>query len=148
MTEQVEQNVALARRWFEQVWNQKNPDTIRELIAPDCVAHGTSEAGGDLVGPDGFLALQSRLLGAFPDLHVDVQDVLAAGDKIAVRWTGTMHHLGDNLGVAATGAEIKVNGIGLARVANGKLVEIWDSWDKLSMFQQIEAAAKAKTASV
>jgi steroid delta-isomerase-like uncharacterized protein len=147
MAEQVEQHAALARRWFEEVWNQKNPDTVRELIAPECVAHGTSETGGDLRGPDGFLELQSRLLSAFPDLHIEVQDVLAAGDRIAVRWTGTMHHLGDSLGVAATGAEIKVNGIGLARIADGKLVEIWDSWDKLSMFQQIEAAAKAKAIS-
>lgn len=147
MAEEVEQHAALARRWFAEVWNQKNPDTVRELIAPECVAHGTSETGGDLRGPDGFLELQSRLLSAFPDLHIEVQDVLAAGDKIAVRWTGTMHHLGNSLGVAATGAEIKVNGIGLARIANGKLVEIWDSWDKLSMFQQIEAAAKAKAIS-
>jgi steroid delta-isomerase-like uncharacterized protein len=147
MVELVQQNAALARRWFEEVWNQKNSDTIRELIAPDCVAHGTSETGGDLRGPDGFLELQSRLLNAFPDLRIEVQDVLAVGDKIAVRWTGTMHHMGDSLGVAPTGAEIKVNGIGLARIADGKLVEIWDSWDKLSMFQQIEAAAKAKAIS-
>jgi steroid delta-isomerase-like uncharacterized protein len=144
MTEQVERNAALARRWFEEVWNQKNPNTIRELVSADCIAHGTSETGGDLRGPEGFLTLQARLLNAFPDLHIDVQDVLATGDKIAVRWTGTMHHSGDGLGIAATGAEIKVNGIGLARIENGKLVEIWDSWDKLSMFQQIESAAKAK----
>lgn len=147
MAEQIERNAALAHRWFEEVWNQKNRDTIRELVAPECVAHGTSETGGELRGPDGLLELQSRLLNAFPDLHIEVQDVLAAGDKIAVRWTGTMHHLGDSLGIAATGAEIKVNGIGLARIEDGKLVEIWDSWDKLSMFQHIEAAAKAKAIS-
>ena len=147
MVEQDERNAALARRWFEEVWNHKNPATIRELVAPDCVAHGSSETGGDLTGPDGFLALHARLLAAFPDLHIDVQDVLAVGDKIAVRWTGRMHHLGDSLGLAPTGVEIKVNGMGLARIADGKLVEIWDSWDKLSMFQQIEAAAKAKAIS-
>ena len=143
----LEQNVALARRWFEEVWNQKNPDTIRELIAPDCIAHGTSETGADLRGPEGFLGLQARLVEAFPDLHIEVQDVLAVDDKIVVRWTGTMHHLGNGLGIEATGAEIKVTGIGLARIANGKLVEVWDSWDKLAMFQQIEAAAKARSAS-
>jgi len=93
------------------------------------------------------LGLQARLVEAFPDLHIEVQDVLAVDDKIVVRWTGTMHHLGNGLGIEATGAEIKVTGIGLARIANGKLVEVWDSWDKLAMFQQIEAAAKARSAS-
>ena len=43
----MEENVALVKRWFEQVWNQKRSDTIRALLSADCVAHGTSETGGD-----------------------------------------------------------------------------------------------------
>jgi steroid delta-isomerase-like uncharacterized protein len=142
-----EENVALVRRWFEEVWNQKRSETIRELLAPDCVAHGASETGEDLQGPEGFLELHARLVDAFPDMHIEVQDCFAAGDKIAVRWTATMHHLGNGLGIEATGAEVKITGMGLARIVEGKVLETWDSWDKLAMFQQIEAAGKAKAAS-
>jgi steroid delta-isomerase-like uncharacterized protein len=142
----VEENLLLVRRWFQEVWNQKRQDTIRELVSPDCVAHGTSDTGGDLHGPDGWLELQARLVDAFPDIHIELQDILAVDDKIAVRWTATMHHHGHSLGVPATGAELKLSGMGFARISGGKIVETWDVWDRLSMFQQIEAAAKAKAA--
>lgn len=49
----VEENVALVKRWFEEVWNQKRSETIRELLSADCVAHGTSETGDDLHGVEG-----------------------------------------------------------------------------------------------
>jgi steroid delta-isomerase-like uncharacterized protein len=142
----VEENMVLVRRWFEEVWNQKRSETIRELLAPNCIAHGTSETGGDLHGPEGFLALHARLIEAFPDIHVDVQDCFGAGDKVAVRWKATMHHRGNSLGIEATGAEVKIDGMGFARIVGEKVLETWDSWDKLAMFQQIEAAAKANKA--
>ncbi len=105
----VEQNMAVVRRWFEEVWNQKRSETIRELLSPDFVAHETSEAGGDLYGVEGFLGL-------------------------------------NGLGMEATGAEIRITGMGIVRIVGGKVVETWDNWDKLTMFRQIEAAAKAKSA--
>jgi len=142
----VEENVALVKRWFEQVWNQKRSDTIRELVSADCVAHGTSETGGDLHGPEGFLGLQARILQAFPNIHFEVHDCFGVGETVAVRWSATMHHRGNGLGKEATGAEVKITGMGMARFENGKVKEHWDNWDKLAMFQQIEAA-KSKIAS-
>jgi steroid delta-isomerase-like uncharacterized protein len=141
--EMVEENVVIVRRWFEEVWNQKRGETIRELMSADCVAHGTSETGGDLRGPEGFLELHERLVDAFPDIHIEVQDCFGAGEKVAVRWLGTMHHRGKGLGMEATGAEVTITGMGFARIVAGKVVETWDNWDKLAMFQQIEAAGKA-----
>jgi predicted ester cyclase len=143
--EMVEENVALVRRWFEEVWNQKRSETIRELLAPNCIAHGTSETGGDLHGPEGFLELHARLLDAFPDMHIEVEDGFGAGDQVAVRWTATMHHRGNRLGIEATGAAVKIAGLSMARIVGGKVVETWDSWDKLGMFQQIEEG-KARAA--
>lgn len=142
----VEENIALTRRWFDEVWNQKRTETIRELVSPECVAHGTSESGGDLYGPEGWLELHGRLIAAFPDLHIELQDLMAVDDKVAVRWIGTMHHHGEGLGIPPSGAEINITGMGFARFAGGKVVETWDVWDRLAMFQQIEAAAKARTA--
>lgn len=87
----------------------------------------------------------ARFIDAF-NRHDEVQDCFAAGDKVAVRWVATMHHRGRGLGIEPTGAEVKVGGMGIARIAEGKILEAWDNYDKQAMFQQIAAAAKAKIA--
>jgi steroid delta-isomerase-like uncharacterized protein len=142
----VEQNLALVRRWFEEVWNQKKVETVKELVAPECIWHGTSEVGDELRGPEGFLTLHSRLLDAFPDMHFILGDTFGSGEQVAVRWTATMKHSGDGLGMKASGANITLTGMGIARFSGGKIVETWDSWDKLGMMQQIQAATTAKSA--
>ena len=145
--EMVEENVKLVKRWFDEVWNQKRSDTISELVSADCVAHGTSETGEELHGPQGFRALQARILETFPDIHFTVHDCFGAGDRVVARWSATMHHRGNGLGIAATGAEVNITGMGMVRIENGKVTEVWDNWDKFAMFQQIESAVKTRGAS-
>ncbi len=77
-------NVALGRRWFEEVWNQKKSESVPELLAADCVMHGISETGGDVRGPEGFLALHAKLLSAFPDMRFALDDCFGAGDNWAL----------------------------------------------------------------
>jgi steroid delta-isomerase-like uncharacterized protein len=138
-------NVALGKRWFEEVWNQKKSGVVSELLAADCVMHGISETGEDVRGIERFLALHEKLLTAFPDMQFTLHDCFASGDKIVVRWTAAMRHTGPGLGIEATGAEIKLRGMGIARIANGKVQETWDNWDRMAMFEQIQAAT-AKSA--
>jgi steroid delta-isomerase-like uncharacterized protein len=139
-------NVALGKRWFEEVWNQKKSGAVAELLAADCVMHGISETGEDVRGHEGFLALHAKLLSAFPDMQFVLDDCFGSGDKIVVRWTATMRHTGPGLGVEATGAEIKLRGMGIARISGGKVQETWDNWDRMAMFEQIDAAVKATSA--
>jgi len=143
-----DENVALGKRWFEEVWNQKKSGSVPELLAADAVMHGISETGGDVHGPAGFLALHAKLLSAFPEMQFTLDDCFGAGDKIVVRWTATMRHAGPGLGIEATGADIKLRGMGIARIAGGKVRETWDNWDRMAMFEQIDAAVKAKSAAV
>jgi predicted ester cyclase len=143
-----EDNVALGRRWFEEVWNQKKSRSVPELLATDCVMHGISETGEDVRGHEGFLALHAKLLSAFPNMQFTLDDCFGTADKIVVRWTATMRHAGSGLGIEATGAEIKLRGMGIARIAGGKVQETWDNWDRMAMFEQIDAAVKAKSAGV
>lgn len=93
------------------------------------------------------MEFQARQVSTFPDMHIVVEDCFGMGDRVAVRWSATMHHHGNGLGMEPTGAEVKITGMGMARIENGKVKETWDNWDKLALFQQIEAAAKAKAAS-
>lgn len=140
----VEENVAATRRWFEEVWNQRRVETIHELVAPDCVIQGVSETGETLRGPDAFLQVYNRLVSAFPDIHMTVEDCFGAGDRVAARWSGKMRHTGHGLGIDPSGATLELSGLTMVRFANGQVVETWDQWDKLGMFKQIEAAhAKA-----
>ena len=80
-------NVTLARRWFEEVWNQRRTDTIDELVAPDGVCQSES---GLLRGPEEFKAkAHAPFLAAFPDLRITVEGTVSEGDQVVVRWRAT-----------------------------------------------------------
>jgi steroid delta-isomerase-like uncharacterized protein len=121
-----EQVTALAKRWFLEVWNQRNDATVHELLSPEAVGH---LEGFVTRGPAEFLAMRASLLGAFPDLQLTVEDVLAQGRQAVVRWSGSGTHSGGTLGFAATNKPAVFRGMTWLRVANGQIVEGWDSWN-------------------
>jgi steroid delta-isomerase-like uncharacterized protein len=132
----------LGRRWFEQVWNQRRREAIAEMLSPEAVIH---DGGTDSIGPEGFYPFYDRLRATFPDLHIDVEDTIAEGDKVCVRWSCTGKYTGDGLGIPPTGATILITGISILRVAGGKLIEGWQNWDMLGMMEQIKGSGKAAT---
>jgi predicted ester cyclase len=134
------------QRWFGEVWNAKKPEVVRELLAADAVMHGITHTGADVKGPDEFLKLHSELVTAFPDIQFQLHECFGSGDYACIRWTATMRHTVPGLGIAPTNAPVQIGGIGIARFQNGKVVETWDNWDRLAMFQQIDAATKAMSA--
>ncbi len=134
-----EANIALMKRWFDEVWNQRRTATITELFAPNGVSHGAAEDGSDLNGPGAFLPLFERIVGAFPDMRLTVDDAIAQDDKVLIRWSAVVTHTGDNLGMPATNKRVTFSGMTLAKIANGKIIEAWDHWDKLGMLQQLGA---------
>ncbi|MGH9720188.1 MAG: ester cyclase [Bryobacteraceae bacterium] len=138
-----QQNKALAHRWFEEVWNRGREETIHELLAPDAIAHSLSEPGVDARGEGDFLQFFLMMRGAFPDLKITIEDTIAEGDKVVLRWNALMTHTGEGMGVAPTHERMTITGIHIARFAGGKLVEAWDSWDRLSMMQALGLAPGA-----
>jgi steroid delta-isomerase-like uncharacterized protein len=134
-----EANITLMKRWFDEVWNQRRTATITELFAPNGVSHGAAEDGSDLRGAAPFLALFERLVGAFPDMKLTVNDAIAQDDKVLIRWSIATTHTGDSLGMPATNKRVTFSGMTLAKIASGKIVEAWDHWDKLGMLQQLGA---------
>jgi steroid delta-isomerase-like uncharacterized protein len=141
-----DQNVALLRRWFQEVWNEGRIETIHELMAPDAV--GIGEAGPEAVihGPDEFRGFVEKLRGAFPDIHVTIEDAFASGDKVAARWSATMTHKGNQLGVPASGKRVRITGISLVQLANGQIVRGWDNWDQFTMMMGIGAIGQPSVA--
>jgi steroid delta-isomerase-like uncharacterized protein len=142
----VEENVNLMRRWFKEVWNEGRIETIRELMAPDAVGIGELEDGGELHGPADFVPFVERVRAAFPDIKIAVEDAFGAEDKVVLRWTATMTHRGEYLGMAATGRTVRITGMSIARIADKQIVEGWDNWDQLAMLKQLGAFEPAKAA--
>ena len=125
---------ALVRRWFDEVWCQGRAEVIDELLASDAVVHGL---GSDLRGPAGFKTFYSAYREAFPKITIQVEDIVAEGDMVAARWSGTGTHQGNGLGFAATGRQVRFDGMVFVRVERGKLVEGWNNFDQLGMLQQL-----------
>ena len=141
----VEENVALMRRWFQEVWNEGRVQTIYDLLAEDIHGWGQDLPGVEIRKPADFVKLYERIHGAFPIQKLTVEDAFGSGDRVVVRWSSVMTHTGDHLGVPASHKTVHITGITIARIENGKIVEGWDNWDQLAMMQQIaqEAAAHA-----
>lgn len=126
----------LARRWFEEVWNQRRSETIDELMHPD--GHGHLE-GGEVHGPEHFKALSAELLRAFPDLRVSVEDAIAQGDQVVVRWNATATHTGPALGLTPTGRSVAFRGMTWLIFRDGKVIKGWDAWNQGALFQSLQA---------
>jgi steroid delta-isomerase-like uncharacterized protein len=134
-------NKRLVRRWFDQVWNKQKATAIDQMFAATGVAHAKGGDGGAARGPEGFKPFHQAYLNAFPDLRITVDDVVAEGRKVAVRWTATGTHRGNGLGFSATQKPMRMAGMTFVVVRNGKIVEGWDSYDSFSMFQQLGVAS-------
>jgi steroid delta-isomerase-like uncharacterized protein len=135
----------LARRWFEEVWNQRRDGTVGELMASVCDGH---MEGLDVRGPADFLAARAALLATFPDIAVKVEDVIAEGDKAAVRWSAIGTHRGGELGIPASGRKASFRGMSWMRFANGQIVEGWDSWNLGRLMEELRSASVAAASSV
>lgn len=131
-------NDTIAHRWFEEVWNKGREDAIDEMFAEDSIAHGLSDgSGNEPRGPAGFKPFFQSFRTAFPDIQVTVEDTICEGDKIAVRCRVTATHTGDGLGIPATGNPVDFKGVAIIRVHDDKIIEAWNHFDFIDMYQQI-----------
>jgi steroid delta-isomerase-like uncharacterized protein len=133
-----EENKALVRRWFEDLFNEGNLDVADEIIDPDHLGHDPTLP--DLpIGPEGQKQLVNLYRSAFPDARITIEKQVAEGDTVATRWTGRGTHQGELMGVAPTGNQVTLTGIDISRISEGKIVETWTNYDALGMLQQIGA---------
>jgi steroid delta-isomerase-like uncharacterized protein len=117
------ENSLLVRRLFDEVWNGRNEAMIEELLDEDSVCYADD---GPMRGPTEFRKRQFEpFLAAFPDLHVEVEDVLWQGDQVVVRWCATGSHKGEGLGFPPTERPASFRGVSWIRVRDGKLGEGW-----------------------
>ena len=128
----------LVRRWFEQVWNQQREEAIDEMFAPGGKAYGFPEPHSVLVGPESFKSIHRVFLGAFPDLHITVQEIICEGDRVAVAWSATMTHLGEHLGFAPTLKKETLHGSSFLVVGDGQILEGRNYMEMQGLIQRLK----------
>jgi predicted ester cyclase len=132
-----EQNKAVVRRLYEEHWNARNTALVSELFAPT-VSLLTPD--GALTGLDGASFLLQAYATAFPDFRLAIDDVVAEGDKVVVRYKFTGTHQGPLGDIAASGKRVSLtNGFGIFRLVAGKVNEGHLAWDKYTLLQQVGA---------
>lgn len=130
-----EANKTVVRRIVEEHWNQRNAALVSELFAPT-VSLRTPD--GTLEGLSGAAALLDAYGTAFPDFRVNLQDLLAEGDRVILQWTFTGTHRGALGVIPATGRHVDTPpGLAIFRLEHGKVVEGRMVWDKYALLEQL-----------
>jgi steroid delta-isomerase-like uncharacterized protein len=133
-----DENKALVRRWFEEVFNAQDFVVADEITAQDAVNHDPTLT--DLPsGPEGDRYVVNLYHVAFPDAQITIEDQIAEGDRVVTRYTGRGTHQGELLGVPPSGNRVEIEGITINRISGGKIAESWTSYNALGMMQQIGA---------
>src|SRR5688572_11546977 len=126
----LEENKTIMRRMIEELWNQGKMEVADELFAADHVAPDLPMVPA---GPDGVKMIAGMFLSAFPELHMGIAGIIAEGDKVVARFTGTGTHKGDFMGVPATGKSVKFGEVGILQIKNGKIVKSWYNLDQFGL---------------
>jgi steroid delta-isomerase-like uncharacterized protein len=130
-------NKAIYRRWFEEVVTGRNLALADELLAADYALHFPGMPAP--LDRTGHLQLLGMFHTAFPDWREVVEDVIAEGDRVVIRVTGSGTHSGDFQGMPPTGKWVTATGVGIGRIADGRIVESWAEYDALGLLQQLGA---------
>ena len=127
-------NEKTMRRFIEQVINKGDFAVLEEFIHP---SYAYRSPDRECHGPDALRELLTAYRSAFPDLHIEIEALVSAGNRTVIAFTLSGTHEGELMGIAATGREVKISGMTLSHFENGKIVEEWELLDQLSLFQQL-----------
>ena len=141
-----EQNKAVVRRFVEEMLSRHNLDVAGELFTDDFVDHDPEDPDGRLSGVSGAREEVGVYITAFPDMEVSVDELVAEGDRVALRATVRGTHGGELAGIPATGKRVEVVAMQIYRLVDGKIAEAWLSIDRLGMLQQIGVIPAPATA--
>ena len=134
-----EENKRVVRRLIEEHYNRKNAALVSELFSSAVSLHTPD---GVLTGLEGASGLLQGYATAFPDFRLTIDDLIAEGDRVVMRYAFTGTNLGRFGDVPATGKHVSVaNAIGIYRLISGKVIEGHLSWDKYSLLQQLGVLA-------
>ena len=131
-------NEELFTRYFAEVANAGNLDLADEIFAPDYQHHDPANPDPrPVVGPEGVKAHLASLREGFPDLIFEIEDTIADGDQIIVRWTARGTNTGSYFGMPPTGKPIEITGMNTWKTRDGMAIEGWVNRDDMGLLQQL-----------
>ena len=119
----------LSYQWFEEVWNQGREDAIDKLMHKDSIAHGIV-APDQPRGPAGFKIFYKGFREKFTDIHIKIRDVISEDDMECSLADVSATEIG-------TGKKVKFSGLCLLRIQDDQVIEAWNHYDFLEMYQQL-----------
>jgi predicted ester cyclase len=131
-----EENKAVMRRIYEEFWNEGNFEALDEIVSPDYVLHVPTPPGVPS-GREGLQWVIQMYRAAFPDIHVQVEDQLAEGDKVLTRITIRGTHQGQLMHIPPTNKEVTFTAMVVTRFKDGQNVEGWAELDRFGLMQQL-----------
>jgi steroid delta-isomerase-like uncharacterized protein len=126
-------NKAIVRQWIDEAYRRGNLAIVDKLFAPDYAANGRH------LGRDGVKGAVTMIKTAFPDITVDIEEVIAEGERVVLRVTTRGTHLGPFMGLPATGRPMTMAGIMIYRVIDGLIVEDHEAVDEAGLLRQLGA---------
>lgn len=134
-------NKQLVRRWLSELWDQGNYEVASSLLSADFKRHSE---GYPATGPEAYAAIVKSCHDGFPDTKiVMVDELIADGDRVFVRWRWTGTHTEAFRGIAPSGNAIDVLGEDVIRIQDGKITDIWPLFDPLRLMLQIGAISES-----
>jgi steroid delta-isomerase-like uncharacterized protein len=125
-----EENKAIVQRFIDEAWNNRNYHLVEEIFAEDHVNHDPADPN-PARGPQGARDFVETLHASFPDARIEIDDIIAEGDRAVIRWHSSGTHQGEL--IPASGRRAHTTGIGIDRIADGRIVESWTNWDTLGL---------------
>ncbi|MCU7550914.1 ester cyclase [Chitinophagaceae bacterium LB-8] len=122
-------NTTLCHRWFEQVWNQGREQAIDEMFDTNGIAHGITDENSPK-GVEGFKSFYKDFRTQFSNIHITLDDVVCEEDIETARCTVNATH-------TDSGKDVNFKGISMVRVKDGKIIEAWNHFDFLDLYQQL-----------
>jgi steroid delta-isomerase-like uncharacterized protein len=126
---------AIVVRFMDEFLNAHDVSIARQFVTGDHVAHFAGIP--QTLDLQAWLQVGQGYFGAFPDFHLTVEDLVAEGDRVAVRWTWTGTHTGEFMGAPATGKHVEGAGMGLYRISGSLIAEQWVTEDMTALMRQL-----------
>ncbi len=132
----VTENEALVQRYVEGICSHGDMGWADEVFAKECVLHNPA-VPQPLQGIEALKGFIAAIYGAFPDFDVAQEDLVVTEDKVAFRSTISGTFRGDFAGIPPTGKQTTWEAMGIYRIADGKIAEVWESLDLLGAWQRL-----------
>jgi predicted ester cyclase len=132
-------NKALVRRFYKEVYGDWNMALVDQIVSPRFISHDWPEGGP--TGPKAFRDYYAAIRSAVPDARYVVDDLIAEGDRVVVRWRLLGTHKGNFRGIAPTGRPITLKGVAIYRLERGTLVERWVVSDLYGALEESRASS-------